>query len=156
MNKYTYSLDEIVRLRKLALDIGLEEVEILNTFELTQLADMANGIGSESMPSWMRGFVSFLNPSLEPVAFIHDVEWSLEEKSKKHFKESNKRFKKNGHKCAIYFHGWWNPRRYLVMMQASRFAKICQMFGWKAYLSGKPGKLEDYSCNEAELDYETI
>ena len=153
MKKHTYKLDQLVKLRKLALDIGLDNAEILNNFNLSELQGMANGIGSENMPSWMRGFVSLLNPTLESVAFIHDVEWSLPDKNKSHFKKTNKRFRDNGYKCAKYFHGWWNPRRYMVMRTAKVFAKICQMFGWRAY---KSGKMNDYTCDNAELNYESI
>jgi len=156
MEKHTYDLDELVKVCLLAQNAKLDGVNILDKYKLSEIQDMANGIGSQSMPKWLRELVSVINPALEPVALIHDIEWSQDEKSKENFKETNQRFRKNGYIMAKHNYGWYDPRRYRVMMQATRFAKICQLFGWKAYLSGKSGKLEDYSCDEAEVNNEKI
>ncbi|MBQ6599078.1 MAG: hypothetical protein IJH79_16125, partial [Lentisphaeria bacterium] len=66
---------------------------------------------------------------------IHDVEWHESDKTQKTFDESNARFKTNGYKVAGAEFGWYNPRRYVVMNQARRFGNICQLFGWKAWMS---------------------
>lgn len=153
MGKYKYRTDEIILLKKLANDMKLEGAEILDKYALSELQNIANGIGSESMPGWTRDVVSELYPTLEPVALIHDVEWSGETKTKEHFKETNKRFKKNGYKAAVYCRYWFDPRRYLVMYNAKRFATICQLLGWKAYVSGKK---EDYDADTADINYEKI
>lgn len=151
--KFTYKLKEIERLKNLAFDMELDNAEILNNYSLDDLRLMANGIGSESMPKWSRKTVSALNPSLEAVALIHDIEWSGLKKTREHFKETNKRFKGNGYLAAVYCRAWYDPRRYLVMNTARRFANICQLLGWKAYLTGKR---VDYEEHEAEISNDSI
>ena len=49
------------------------------------------------------------------------------------FAESNARFRRNGIKVACAAFGWWRPRRYKVMWDAVKFARICQRFGWSAW-----------------------
>ena len=67
------------------------------------------------------------------MAFIHDVEWSESDGSEESFAESNARFRKNGITVACAAYGWWRPRRYKVMWDAWKFARICQRFGWSAW-----------------------
>ena len=57
------------------------------------------------------------------------------------FAESNARFRRNGCKVASAAFGWWRPRRYLVMWDAVKFARICQRFGWSAWLA--PSKAQE-------------
>ena len=35
--------------------------------------------------------------------------------------------------CAAFV--WWRPRRYFVVWDAVKFARICQRFGWGAFLA---------------------
>lgn len=150
---YAYNSKQIEYLLKKAKKLKLQGVEILDEFTTIQLIGMCNGIGSESMPKWMRSTVSKLNPTLEVVAMIHDVEWSVVDKTKKHFKESNKRFLKNGYLAADDAYSWWDLRRYTVRRISRRFAKTCQKLGWKAYLSGK---MEEYDVGNAEINNEPL
>ena len=70
-----------------------------------------------------------------PVAFIHDIEWSLSDGTKDSFTASNKRFKRNGSKVAKAEYAWYNPRRYKVMWDAAKFARVCQRLGWAAWMA---------------------
>ena len=114
---------------------GLEGREAFEGLSADELAGMYNGIGPDSFPDWLRSVLDFLHPSLAPVAFIHDVEWSRSDGTKESFAASNARFKRNGYKVAKAEFGWWNPRRYVVMNQARRFGNVCQLFGWRAWLA---------------------
>ena len=67
------------------------------------------------------------------MAFIHDVEWSESDGKEETFAASNARFRRNGCKVASASFGWWRPRRYLVMWDSVKFARICQRFGWSAW-----------------------
>ena len=98
-----------------------------------ELASMYNGIGPDAFPQWLRSLLDALHPSLAPVAFIHDVEWSASDGTKESFSASNARFKRNGYRIAKAMYGWWNPRRYLVMNDARRFGNLCEFFGWEAW-----------------------
>ncbi len=131
-----YSEKELYNLIGLARTHNLENIEILEKYSLYQLRFIFNGIGSESMPTWMRKVVSTLHPSLEPVALIHDVEWSETDGNKDTFTASNSRFKRNAMKIAFGLFKWYNPRRYIVWRQGVRFGNVCQLFGWRAFLAG--------------------
>ena len=127
------SLKEVKRLKELCEKYELEGRGGLDGFPNTKLASMYNGIGPEKFPGWLRAVLDFIHPSLAPVAFIHDVEWTLSDGTKESFTASNKRFKRNGSKVAKAEYAWYNPRRYAVMNSARRFGNICQTFGWAAW-----------------------
>lgn len=126
-------IDEIKRLKGLCEEYGLEGREMLAGHTDEELAGIFNGIGPEAFPQWLRAALDALHPSLAPVAFIHDVEWSESDGSEESFAESNARFRRNGIKVACAAYGWWRPRRYKVMWDAWKFARICQRFGWSAW-----------------------
>ena len=90
-----------------------------------------------------RAALDALHPSLAPVAFIHDVEWSESENAPN--AESNARFRRNGVKVACAAFGWWRPRRYKVMWDAWKFARICQRFGWSAWRAPYEARQEGIS-----------
>ena len=146
------SLKEVKRMIELCEKYDLEGRNVVKAFSNTQLGSMYNGIGPEKFPGWLRAVLDFLHPSLAPVAFIHDIEWSLSDGTKASFTESNKRFKRNGYKVAKSEYGWYNPRRYVVMNQARRFGNICQSFGWAAWMAPFTAKdVEEQKANAALL-----
>ena len=49
------------------------------------------------------------------------------------FKESNQRFRRNGIKVAKIEFKWYDPRRYIVMFDAVKYATLCQLFGWSVW-----------------------
>ncbi len=144
------TLKEVKRLKELCDKYELEGRGVLDGFPNTKLASMYNGIGPEKFPGWLRAVLDFLHPSLAPVAFIHDVEWSLSDGTKESFAASNKRFKRNGSRVAKCEYAWYNPRRYAVMNQARRFGNICQRFGWAAWMAPFTAKdVEEQRTNAA-------
>ena len=118
------SLKEVKRVSELCERFQLEGREVIHGYTNTQLGSMYNGIGPEKFPGWLRAafgclaslgcFLDALHPSLAPVAFIHDIEWSLSDGTRASFTESNRRFRRNGAKVAKALYGWYNPRRYAV------------------------------------------
>lgn len=127
------TIEEARRLRGLCDTYGLEGREILAKYTDDELAAIFNGIGPESFPGWLRAALDAIHPSLAPVAFIHDVEWSESDGTEASFKESNARFRRNGMKVACEAFAWWRPRRYKVVWDAFKFARVCQRFGWSAW-----------------------
>lgn len=125
--------EEAADLRRLCEAYGLENSGILDKYTDGELAKIYNGIGPESFPSWLRTALDAVHPSLAPVAFIHDVEWSESDGTSVGFEQSNARFRRNGIRVATEAFGWWRPRRYKVMWDAVKFARICQRFGWSAW-----------------------
>ena len=126
-------IDEIRRLRRACEDMELENRELLAKYTDEQLSDMFNGIGPQGFPGWLRKALDALHPSLKPVAMIHDVEWSESDGRRETFDESNERFRRNGITVARESFGWWRPRRYKVIWDAVKFARICQVFGFGAF-----------------------
>lgn len=129
------TIDEIGKLKSLCEECGLENREILSKYTDAELAAIFNGIGPNTFPQWLRAALDTLHPSLAPVAFIHDVEWHESDGTKASFTESNARFRRNGCKVASASFGWCRLRRYKVMWDAVKFARICQRFGWSAWLT---------------------
>lgn len=126
----------VLELRGECIRLRLEKYDIIFKYSVSELSDICNGIGAEFFPEPLRDLISALHPTLQPVAFIHDIEWYESDKSKESFTESNERFKRNGYKVAKAKYAWYSPLRYVVMNQARRFGKICQLFGWFAWLAG--------------------
>ena len=114
------SLKEVKRVTELCEKYELEGRDVIKGYTNTQLGSMYNGIGPEKFPGWLRAVLDALHPSLAPVAFIHDIEWSLSDGTKASFTESNRRFKRNGYK---------------VMWDAAKFARVCLRFGWAAWMA---------------------
>jgi hypothetical protein len=129
----TYS--EVKQLRRMAVEAGLDGAKKLQRYSIEDLKKIYNGIGSDSFPEWLRAVISYLHPTLRPVAMIHDVEWHKSDGKMATFTASNDRFKANGYKIAKYRYCFLDPRRYIVMHQARKFANVCQLFGWSAWTS---------------------
>ena len=136
------NVEEVKRLRQICEEYGLEGSELLVGRTDEELARLYNGIGPEAFPQWLRAALDALHPSLAPVAMIHDVEWSESDGREETFAESNARFRRNGCKVASASFGWWRPRRYLVMWDSVKFARICQRFGWGAVLAPYEARLK--------------
>lgn len=124
---------EARHLREQCEKYQLENREILAKFSDEELARIYNGIGPETFPDWMRTGLDALHPSIKCVALIHDVEYELSDGSEEGFRAANERFRRNGIKVAMSEFSWYNPRRYLVMLDAVKYAAVCQLFGWSVW-----------------------
>lgn len=128
-----YSLEEVAALRRKCHKLQLEKADILDGYMDEELQLICNGIGPDAFPFILRKSVTTIHPTLEPVAFIHDVEFWESDGTKESFTAANDRFKTNGYICAKAEYGWYNPMRYLVMNNARRLGNWCQLFGWDGY-----------------------
>ena len=129
----TIDTRHVAALRARCDEWELEGREILDKYSDRTLALIYNGLGPDSFPAWLRAVVTALSPDLEPDALIHDVEWHEADGTRAGFDASNARFRRNGYRCAKARFGWADPRRYLLMNRARRFANYCQLFGGKAW-----------------------
>lgn len=135
--------ERIGALRAKCEEWELEGRTILDKYSDKTLARIYNGLGSDSFPAWLRAAATALSPDLEPVAMIHDADWHEADGTKESFTESNARFRRNGYRAAKRRFGWADPRRYLLMNRARRFANYCQLFGWKAWSTPSAPVAED-------------
>ena len=130
-----YTLEEITALRQKCDELQLEGREILDRYSDEELQVICNGIGPEAFPKGIRSITTSLHPTLEVVAMIHDVEFEESDGLKSTFTEINDRYYTNGITAAKAEYGWYNPARYIVIAQALRHSRLCQLGGWCGYLS---------------------
>lgn len=129
-------IEKVAALRKKAVELKLENAGILDKYTDEQLSDIYNGIGPEAFPEMLRSLLDSLNPTLEPCALIHDVEWHESDGTEASWEASNKRFDTNGRILANAEYGWWNPYRYIVRHRAGVFADACgTSVGWAGWLA---------------------
>ena len=117
-----------------------EELQFdMNMFACVQRVEackICNGIGPAAFPKLFVAALNKLHPSLKPVADNHDMGFHFGSGTQKDFKEVNDAFYTNGCKVAKWKYKAYDPRRYIVMFDAWRFARACQnKFGWDAYLA---------------------
>ncbi len=120
----------ILYVASLARAQGLECACLLQ--DTQRAAKICNGIGAEWMPSWLRWMVTTLNPTLEAVAYIHDMEYSDGGTPGARL-DADIRFLTNGFRAACFLKRWYSPRRYLVMAQAFKFFILLRLFGAAAF-----------------------
>lgn len=94
---------------------------------------VCNGIGAEWFPEKLRKMISKLNPSLVIVAQNHDLNYYFGSGTHSDFVAANTAFRWNGYKMAFYKYKWYDPRRYWVMFQATKFSIELNAGGWPAY-----------------------
>lgn len=97
-----------------------------------ELAAACNGVGPEHWPRFARRIMSALLRPLDASSAPHDWEYSLPGKSYAHFTAANFRLAVNMAKEALY------DFRPAVIPLGIAAALFCQLFGWRAYIEGKP------------------
>lgn len=129
-----YTLEEIAALRQKCYDLCLKNHEILQKYTDEELQVICNGIGPGAFPKGIRKFVSSIHPTLESVAMIHDAEFEESDGTQISFTAANDRYAENGSIAAEAEYQWYDPRRYIVKLQACRHARLCQLGGWQGYI----------------------
>lgn len=124
-----YATNELKALYVLAAEMELSGAELLLNPAATKYC---NGIGAEWMPEILRSAISSLNPTLLPVAGIHDMRYEIGG-TEEDRKAADEEFLNNGLKAADHEYGWYNPLRYLVRKQARKYYALLSMFGGLAW-----------------------
>ena len=127
------SVEHVASLRGTCKRCGLLNASVLDKYTDAQLAEVYNGIGPDSFPEWVCRIVDLANPHVEPLALIHDVEWSESDGTYLSFTNSNDRFAENGEILADCTFKWYSPRRYSLIMKARAMSVACQVFGWDTW-----------------------
>lgn len=136
-----YTLEEIAVLRRKCNELKLVGREVLDRYTDQDLQLICNGIGPDAFPQGVREFVTGIHPTLECCAFIHDVDFHESDGTCDHFTASNDRYARNAVILAEAAYGWYNPLRYIVILQGRRHARLCQLGGWKGY--AEQGEVND-------------
>lgn len=109
---------------------GLECANRLRDTE--RVAKTCNGIGAAWMPKWLRWAVTHLHPTLEPTAYIHDLDYDDGGTPGARL-DADIRFLCNGFRAACHSFRWFDPRRCLVILDAFRFFILLRIFGAAAF-----------------------
>ena len=125
--------EEAVFLYSEAVRLDLSGKELLRDPELV-MRD-CNGIGADWMGKWLRGLVSKLNPSLNPVAAVHDRRYVINGSTDDR-KYADEEFRANGFKAAKQY-AWFRLRRYAVIRNTNRFYAALRMGGFAAWEAAK-------------------
>ena len=133
-------LDTVKRMLAMCRAYGLGGFLFALSFPPEQLAKDFNGIGPEWFPEKLRTAIDRLSADLMPAAFIHDVRYAHNDGSTRQFNEANAELEANGYLIADAKYPWWHIRRYLVRHEARVFARLCNQFGWVAYVAANVGK----------------
>lgn len=128
-------IETVTRLVAQAKFYRLSGADILDALTMEQIAEAYNGIGPDWFPARLREAIDRLSADLQCVALIHDVRYSFSDGSTAQFDEANAEFRANGEKVANAKYPWYSLRRYGLRSEARLFAKLCQDFGFAAYIA---------------------
>ena len=98
----------------------------------SELAQAFNGIGAEHWPNWLRTSLTALLRPFQAAALVHDWDYSRKDKSYWGFSEANWHLAVNIAREALY------DCRPGMIPAGALAALLCQIFGWRAYLNGRP------------------
>ncbi|MGE4300800.1 MAG: hypothetical protein AB7F40_04265 [Victivallaceae bacterium] len=123
---------------------GIFEFAAPPAFEATDtptLRAVYNGIGPDRWSTCFRRLVTFLLTWFEAAALIHDWEYTFMPKTYSAFTAANWRFARNVCREAfMYFRDIPGGWRMILRRTAEGLvlALLCQLFGWKGFLTAKP------------------
>ena len=106
--------------------------DILNEFTIEEIQHIYNGLGPDRFPDWLRELITAANGLFEPAAMIHDLRYHIGG-TKADFTAANDEFRENCYTLVDAAYAWYDPRRYICLFRAWRYAGYCEKSGWKGY-----------------------
>lgn len=128
-----FTVDEIKEAQVYAAELKLYGWEAFEATPPELLVKVCNGTGAEWMPKGLRYLLDVRHPTLKVPVMLHDLGYYYGLGSDADFHLINDNLYENGCIVAKDRFWWCNPRRYFVMWDAAKLAKVCDMFGKKAY-----------------------
>lgn len=128
-----YSIKELEQARELSAELGLAGSSQFCRQPVERIRKITNGIGAEWQPEAMRRILDRRFKTLKVAAMVHDVNYHFGTGADTDFHEANHNLYVNGCILAKHFYGWYDPRRYMVMLDAAKLSNICEAFGRRAY-----------------------
>ena len=130
---------KIIHLMTLITKHGLAGKELLESFTVSEIVRIYNGVGPDRFPDWLRKIITEANGLFEPAALIHDVRYHVGGNFN-NFTEANVEFRENCYTLVNAAYSWYDPRRYKWLFRAWRYAGYCQEFGWEGYNKTEEGE----------------
>ena len=146
-----YTEEQYLAEKKTAKELAFKE-NMLNVTSYEVAAKVCNGIGASWFPEKLRDFISKMNPSLVVVANNHDLGYYYGSGTMGNFLRVNKAFRINGERVAKKKYAWYDPRRYWVEWQATKFAALCDAGGWVAYAAAINERKQAEKAKKEEVD----
>ena len=123
-------LDRAVTMYARATRQRLDGSERLSAYHYTR--EVCNGIGASWFPQWARTLTNKLAATLEPTAWIHDLDYEAGGGWIERW-IADWRFLKNGLRAARADYAWDQLRRYTTALTALRFWLLLRFFGAPAF-----------------------
>lgn len=122
-------------------------------YSAEELAQHANGIGSEATPHWLIGLLDWMLPLVREPAFVHDTWGSLcNDGSRTGFEAWNSAFRENIRRNVRYEYAWWHPRRYRGYAQSDiAYLAVSSSIGWEAWQAAYRAN-HDHGPEQMEVD----
>lgn len=130
MSKCLQPLDRAVLMHARAERQSLDGAVRLADYEYTR--KVCNGIGAAWFPERLRRVVGILSPTLEPSAWIHDLDYETGGGVRARWR-ADWRFLCNGLRAAGADYAWYRLRRYAAAATAVRFWLLLRVFGAAAF-----------------------
>lgn len=101
------------------------------------LARFYNGVGADWFPVWLRRAATGLLERMEPLAFVHDVEFATAVPSYYAFSMAQLRWAYNAARLVLYSSSErYRTHRKRFIMVAWICAACCQLGGWRGFRKG--------------------
>ena len=143
-----YSRQHVRGLRERARNAAYSAPNYFWRLGVGKLRRCYNGIGPDRWSKRFRALVTRLLALFETEALIHDVEYTYQPKTYRHFTVANLRFAYNGIVAAWYDHGMFCRAFYRQAGAGILLAVLCQLFGWSGYKSTLPAVLQQMENKE--------
>ncbi len=120
---------KIIEIIAIIAEARLSLPPIFRRERMDSLGRFYNGVGADWFPAWLLLMVTMILERLEPLAYIHDVEFATAPRTYRAFTRANLRWAYNAIKLARYYqHG-----RLRFLLVAWLCALCCQLGGWRGY-----------------------
>lgn len=123
---------KVIYLMTIINRMNLAGKELLESFTVSEIVRIYNGLGPDRFPEWLREIITKASGLFEPAALIHDLRYHIGG-DYEDFTDANDEFRENCYTLVKAAYPWYDPRRYKWLFRAWRYAGYCQKFGWSGY-----------------------
>ncbi len=125
-----------MKIDQIIATVGEAGLSLPGAFQHESPEDLArhyNGVGADWFPDWLRRRVTTILERMEPLAFIHDVEFGTSPRNYFAFTTAQIRWAYNALLLAMY---QYKEKRLRFLAAAWLCAAACQLGGRRGYMKG--------------------